>query len=113
MLKVSQELRAETQALASAGALNGKASAFEDESADLDNMDALTRAIVARKVWQKTVSFRAIRMVAMSAEQVSVSHRSTLLSFLSIGDRQQHAPRGKIIGIVEQVKDEMSTNREG
>ena len=47
MIKVSQELRAETQALASAGALDGKASAFDDESADLDNMDALTRAIVA------------------------------------------------------------------
>ena len=77
MNKVSQELRAETQALASAGALDGKASAFDDESADLANMDALTRAIVARKVWQKTVSFRAIRMVAMSAEQVSDSHRST------------------------------------
>jgi len=90
----------------------GKVSAFDDESVDLA-MDALIRAIVARKVWQKTVSFRAIRMVAMSAEQVSGSDRSVLLSFLSNGDRQQYAPRGEIIGILEQLKDEMSANREG
>ena len=50
VIKVSQESRAEaTQALASAGALDGKGeSASDDESVDLAaNIDALTRAIAA------------------------------------------------------------------
>ena len=91
---------------------SGKVYVFDDESSDLANMDALTRATVARKVWQKTVSFRAIHMVDMSAEQVSDSDRSAMLSFLSNGDRQQYAPRGGIIGIVEQ-KNDMWANRKG
>jgi len=45
----------------------------------------------------------------MSSEKVSDSERSTLLSFLSSGDRQGYAPKsGEIIGILKQLKDEMS-----
>ena len=51
----------------------------------------------------------AFRKVATSSEKVSDSDRSTLLSFLSIGDRQGYAPKsGEIIGILKQLKDEMS-----
>ena len=51
----------------------------------------------------------AIRKVAKSSAKVSDSDRSTLLSFLSIGDRQGYAPKsGEIIGILKQLKDEMS-----
>ena len=46
----------------------------------------------------------------MSAERVSESVRSTLLSF-SNGDRQQYAPKsGEIIGILKRLKDEMSAH---
>ena len=46
----------------------------------------------------------------MSAERVSESVRSTLLSF-SNGDRQQYAPQsGEIIGILKRLKDEMSAH---
>ena len=46
----------------------------------------------------------------MSAERVSESVRSTLLS-LSNGDRQQCAPQsGEIIGIRKRLKDEMSAH---
>ena len=46
----------------------------------------------------------------MSAERVSESVRSTLLSF-SNGDRQQYAPQtGEITGILMRLKDEMSAH---
>ena len=102
VIKVSQESRAEAkQALASAVALDDKgASAFDAESSDLAaNIDALTRAIAALEKGVAGSSFLqsrvgpAIRKVAMSSEKVSDSERSTLLSFLSSGDRQGYAPK--------------------
>ena len=42
-------------------------------------------------------------------EQVSDDHRSTLFSFLARGASQGYAPQsGEIIGILKQLKDEMS-----
>jgi len=120
VIKVSQVSREEAkQALASAGALDDKgASAFDAESSDLAaNIDALTRAIAALEKGVSGSSFlqshigSAIRKVAMSSEKVSDSDRSTLLSFLSSGDRQGYAPQsGEIIGILKQLKDEMSAD---
>jgi len=119
-IKVSQESRAEAkEALASAGALDAKAaSAFDAESSDLAaNIDALTRAIAALEKGVAGSSFiqsgvgSAIRKLAMSSNRVSDGDRSSLLSFLSGSDRQGYAPQsGEIIGILKQLKDEMSSD---
>ena len=119
-IKVSRESRAEAkEALASAQALDAKAAAgFDAQSSDLSaNIDALTRAIAALEKGAAGSSFlqsgvgSAIRKVAMSSNRVSDDDRSTLLSFLSGGDRQGYAPQsGEIIGILKQLKDEMSVD---
>ena len=92
------------------------ASGFDDERADLAaGIDALTRAISALEKGVAESSFlqshigSAIRKVYMSAEKVWDSDRSTLLSFLSNGDCRQCAPQsGEIIGLLKELKDEMS-----
>ena len=112
VIKVSQESRAEAkQALASAGPLDGKAASAFEETAT--NIDLLTRAIVelekgvAGSTLLQSRIGSAIRKIAVSAEKVSDSDITTLLSFLSNGDRQQHAPQsGDIIGILKQLKEE-------
>ena len=69
---------------------------------------ALEKGVSGSSFLQSRVG-SAIRKVAMSSQKVSDSDRSTLLSFLSIGDRQGYAPKsGEIIGILKQLKDEMS-----
>ena len=47
----------------------------------------------------------------MNSNRVSDEERSTLLSFLSSVDRHGYAPQsGEIIGILKQLKDEMSAD---
>ena len=74
---------------------------------------ALEKGVSGSSFLQSRVG-SAIRKVAMSAAKVSDSYRSTSLSFLSIGDRQGYAPKsGEIIGILKQLKDEMSEDLAG
>ena len=111
MIKVSPRVARKSQALDDKGA-----SAFGAESSDLAaNIDALIMAVAVLEKGVAGSSFlqsrvgSAIRKVATSSEKVSDSDLSTLLSFLSIGDRQGYAPKsGEIIGILKQLKDEMS-----
>ena len=119
-IKVSRESRAEAkEALASAQALDAKAAAgFDAQRSDLSaNIDALTRAIAELEKGVAGSSFlqsgvgSAIRKVAMSSNRVSDDDRSTLLSFLSGADNQGYAPQsGEIIGILKQMKDQMSSD---
>ena len=110
LIKVSQESREEAELWMTKGA-----SAFDAESSDLAaNIDALTMAVAVLEKGVAGSSFlqsrvgSAIRKVAMSSDKVSDSDRSTL-SFLSISDRYGYAPKsGEIIGILKQLKDEMS-----
>ena len=92
------------------------ASSFDDDDecvCVVANTDVLTRAITAFKkgvggsrFLQNRIGF-TIRK-AISAEKVSDSDRSTLLSFLSNGERQQYAPQsGEIIGILRRLNDEV------
>ena len=74
---------------------------------------ALEKGVAGNSFLQSRVG-SAIRKVATSPEKVSDSDRSTLLSFLSIGYRQGYAPKsGDIIGILKQLKDEMSEDLAG
>ena len=74
---------------------------------------ALEKGVSGSSFLQSRVG-SAIRKVAMSSQKVSDSDRSTLLSFLSVGDRQGYAPKsGEIIGILKQLKDEMSEDLAG
>ena len=94
-------------------ALDGKAASAFDETDNLTtNIDLLTRAIVElEKGVAGSTSLQSrigstIRKILMSAEKVSDSDISTLLSF-SNGDLQQYAQQsGDIIGILKQLKEE-------
>ena len=116
LFKDAELLRAEAkQALASAGETDAKAaSAFDVESSDLEaDMDARSRAVAALEKGAAGSSLlesgvvSSIRKLAMNAYRVSNEGRSTLLSFLFGG----YAPQsGDIIGILKQLKDEMSAD---
>jgi len=108
-------------AVKTAGALNKKAvEAFQGESTDLSaNIDALTRAIAALEKGMTGASFlqggigAAVRRAVMNSEKVSDVDRSSVLSFLSGGssDGDRYAPQsGEIVGILKQLKDEMSAD---
>ena len=119
-LTQSQQSRTEAQAAAAtAVALDTKArAAFENQSSDLlANIDALSKAIAALEKGMTGGSFlqggvgTALRRAVMNSEKVSDSDRTSVLSFLSGGssDGGRYAPQsGEIVGILKQLKDEMS-----
>lgn len=104
-------------AMAKASGIREKeAAAFAKEKADLDaNIDALTKAIAALERgmaggFLQTSAAQVLRRLMLARAEMLDGDRQEVLAFLSQGS--DYAPQsGEIVGILKQLKDEMSKDR--
>mmetsp|Transcript_40959 Transcript_40959/g.94277 ORF Transcript_40959/g.94277 Transcript_40959/m.94277 type:complete len:685 (+) Transcript_40959:95-2149(+) len=104
------------KAIAEADALREKeAAAFAKEKSEADsNIGALTAAITALERgisggFLQTTTAQVLKKLTLSSKRMMDPDRREVLAFLSNGDAQGYVPQsGEIVGILKELKDEMS-----